>query len=157
MNTIYFSLPNKRFKSIISSYTYQTSNHLSRQPSLVHQACISGMTETMKRLLGNHISDKNKHCQKHNGLEGWVLLTKITSFVISKFLHKFWSNFISRISTKHQLQNLNQISAFRLNLNFIILTKPSFRISTKIKLHNLNQASAAKYWPKFSFKILPEL
>ena len=29
------------------------------------------------------------------------------------------------------------------NLNFKILTKPSFRISTKIKLHNLNQASAA--------------
>ena len=98
-----------------------------------------------------------KHCQRHNGPEGWVLLTKITSFVISKFLHKFWSNFISRISTKHQLQNLNQISAFRLNLNFKILTKPSFRISTKIKLHNLNQASAAKYWPKFSFKISPEL
>ena len=104
----------------------------------------------------NHISDKNKHCQKHNGLEGWVLLTKITSFVISKFLQKFWSNFISIISTKHQLQNLNQISAFWLNLNFKILTKPSFRISTKIKLHNLHQASTAKYWPKFSFKISPE-
>ena len=85
-----------------------------------------------------------KHCQRHNGPEGWVLLTKITSFVISKILHKFWSNFITRISTKHQLQNLSQISAFRLNLNFKILTKPSFRISTKIKLHNLHQASTAK-------------
>ena len=43
------------------------------------------------------------------------------------------------------------------NLNFKTLTKPSFRIWTKIKLHNLNQASAEKYWPNFSFKIVPEL
>ena len=46
-----------------------------------------------------------------------------------KFLNKFWSNFIFIILTKQQLQNLNQISAFRLNLNFKILTKHSFRIS----------------------------
>ena len=29
-----------------------------------------------------------------------------------KFKHKYWSNFIFRISTKHQLQNPNQTSAF---------------------------------------------
>ena len=29
-----------------------------------------------------------------------------------QLLHKSWSNFIFRISTKHQLQNLNQTSAF---------------------------------------------
>jgi len=57
-----------------------------------------------------------------------------------KFLHKSWSN-IFRISTKHQLQNLNQTSAFRQNLNLKIFTKPSFRISTKVELHNHNQAS----------------
>ena len=33
-------------------------------------------------------------------------------------------------------QNFNQISASRLNLNFKILTKPTFRISTKIHLYN---------------------
>ena len=98
-----------------------------------------------------------KHCQRQNGPEGWVLLTKITSFVISKFLHKFWSNFISRISTKHQLQNLNQISAFRLNLSFIILTKPSFRISTNIKLHNLNHASASRLNLKIKILTKPSL
>ena len=44
------------------------------------------------------------------------------------------------------------------NLNFKILTKPSFRISTKIKLNNLNQALAAKYWSRlsFNFKISTE-
>ena len=57
-----------------------------------------------------------------------------------KFLHKSWSN-IFRISTKHQIQSLNQISAFRQNVNLKILTKPSFTISTKIELHNHNQAS----------------
>ena len=59
-----------------------------------------------------------------------------------KFLHKSWSNFVFRISTKHQL-----------NLNFKILIKPSFRISTKIKLHNLNQESAAKYWPNLTLNM----
>ena len=58
-------------------------------------------------------------------------------------LHKSWSN-IFRISTKHQLQNLNQTSAFWQKLNLKILTRPSFRISTKIELHNHNQASVAK-------------
>ena len=67
-----------------------------------------------------------------------------------KFSHKSWWNFIFRILNKHQLQNLNQSSAFRLNSNIKILNKPSFTISTKIKFHNLNQASAAKYWPIIS-------
>ena len=60
-----------------------------------------------------------------------------------KFLNKSWSN-IFRISTKLQLQNLNQTSAFWQNLNLKILTKPNFRILTKIELHNHNQVSAAK-------------
>ena len=55
-----------------------------------------------------------------------------------KFLYKSLSN-IFRISTKHQLQSLNQISAFRQNVNLKILTKPSFTISTKIELQNLDQ------------------
>ena len=87
-----------------------------------------------------------KHCQRHNWPEGWVQHT--TSSYI--FLIKF------------HLQNLNQAStstaaAFRLNSNFEIVTKPSFRILTKIQLHNLNQTSAAKYWLNFSVKISPEL
>ena len=59
---------------------------------------------------------------------------------------------ILRISTKHQIQNLDQTSASRLNLKFKILTKTSFRISTKIQLHNFYKTSAAKYWPNSSFR-----
>merc|ERR1711978_496509 len=62
-----------------------------------------------------------------------------------KFSNKSLSDFIFIFSAKQQLQNLNQISAFRLNLNFKILTKRSFRISTKIQLQNLYKSSAAKY------------
>ena len=61
-----------------------------------------------------------------------------------KVLHKSCSNFISRISIKHELENFKQTSAFCLNLSFKILTKPSFIILTKIKPHNLNQALAAQ-------------
>ena len=85
---------------------------------------------------------ENKHCQRNNGPESWVLRTKVT-YLGHKFLHKSCSHFIFRISTKHQLQNLSQTSSFLLNLNFKISTKSSFRISTKITLHNLKQASAA--------------
>ena len=65
-----------------------------------------------------------------------------------EFKHKSWSNFIFRISTEHQLQNLNKTSASRLNLKFKILS----RISTKIQLHNLYKTSATKYRPNSSFK-----
>ena len=74
-----------------------------------------------------------------------------------KFLHKFGSNLIFRMSNKRHIQNLNQTSASPQNFNFKTLTKPSFKISSKIQLHNLNQTSAAKYWPKLSFKISHEL
>ena len=59
-----------------------------------------------------------------------------------KFKQRSWSSCIFRISTKHQLQNLNQTSASP--KNFKILTKPSFKISTKIQLHNLYKISAEK-------------
>ena len=126
--------------------------------------------------LSSHFSPRRygpfwKHCQRHNGPEGWVLLTKETSSYtnldqIPKF-KIFRPNFNIKILTKHSLHNLTKpqqqntdqtsVSKLRLNLNFKILTKPSFRISTKIKPRNLNQVSTAKYWPNFSFKILPEL
>ena len=42
-----------------------------------------------------------KHCQRHNGPEGWVLLTKVTSLGhITSSKHKSWSK-IFRISTLH--------------------------------------------------------
>ena len=70
---------------------------------------------------------------------------------------------LTQILIKFHLQSLEQVSfsksqpniTSQLKLNFQILTKPSFRISTKFQIHNLYKTSAAKYWPNFSFKILP--
>ena len=99
-----------------------------------------------------------KHCQRHNGPEGYQ-----SNFFKSyhKLFHKSWSN-IFRISAKHQLQNLNQASAFWRNLNLKLLTKPIFRILTKIELHNHmkhqqqnnDQTSASKSCLNINFKIL---
>ena len=33
-----------------------------------------------------------KHCQRHNGPEGWVHLIKVSSWGQHKFKHKSWSN-----------------------------------------------------------------
>ena len=54
-----------------------------------------------------------KHCQRHNGPEGWVHITR-SQFTV----HKSWTYYNFRISIKHQLQNLNQTSASLLNFNF---------------------------------------
>ena len=129
-----------------------------------------------------------KHCQRQNGPEGWVHITSSqftnletlpkaqrtrglssahqSNFFRSyhKFSNKSWLDFIFIISTKQQLQNISQISAFRLILNFKILTKRSLRISTKNNLHNLNQGSAAtsasksclrtsKFWPNLVLEV----
>ena len=73
-----------------------------------------------------------RHCQRHNGPEGWVHITSS------------WSNFILWISTKQQLQHLNHTSASRLTLKFKILTKPNLENSNKIQLHNFYKTSAVK-------------
>ena len=50
-------------------------------------------------------------------LESENIVKGTTDPGVEWFLHKYWSIFILRISTIHQLQNLNQTSASRLNLN----------------------------------------
>ena len=69
-----------------------------------------------------------------------------------KISNKSLSDYIFIFSTKQQLQNLNQISVFRLNLNFKILTKRRFGILTKNNLHNLNQQSASKLLSKLQLQ-----
>ena len=64
-----------------------------------------------------------------------------------KFLHKSWSN-IFRISTKHQLQNLNQASAFWRNLNsklFDVFTVAD--VDTEIRIdHSFDQDLWKNLW-----------
>ena len=89
-----------------------------------------------------------KHCQRHNGPEGWVHITSLQFIVHSS-----------------QFPNLDQITISESQLsitsksqpNISSSTKSKLRILTKIQLLNLNQTSAVKYWPNFSFQISPEL
>ena len=80
----------------------------------------------------------------HGPLQWWPARAQHRLLSFSPCHLKF--SVFSHIATMHNF-----------NLNFKTLTKPSFRIWTKTKHHNLNQASAEKYWPNFSFKIVPEL
>ena len=49
------------------------------------------------------IKKELKHCQRHNGPEGWVHITR-SQFTV----YKSWTYYNFRISIKHQLQNLSQ-------------------------------------------------
>ena len=100
--------------------------------------------------LGSHQLKILPIAQRARGLSSAYQSNLFRSY--HKIKHKSWSNIIWGISTKHQLQNLNQTSASRLNLKFKILSKPSFRISTKIQIHDLYKTSATKYWPNSSFR-----
>ena len=72
-----------------------------------------------------------KHWQRHNGPEGWILLTKVTPLGHStkSNTNLDLTSSESRPSitiTKHQQQNNDQTSASKscLNINFKIVTKP---------------------------------
>ena len=95
----------------------------------------------------------HKHCQRHNGPEGWVLLTKVTS--------------LGHITSSNT--NLDQTSSeSRPCINFKISikhhhfdkTKPESRptmnliAKTKHQQQNNNQTSASKSCRNINFKIL---
>ena len=71
--------------------------------------------------------NRRKHCQRHNGPEGWVHITS-------------------------SYTNLDQISSISIKLKLETLTKPSSRISSKI-LTNLAWTSTSKYWPNLVPKV----
>ena len=89
----------------------------------------------------NHLC--KKHCQRHNGPEGWVHLAKVICWgPITSHITSSRFNFIT--STKHQRQNAEQTPASKscLNFNFKILTNPCAQ--------SLNKSLAL--WPNVSFK-----
>ena len=102
-----------------------------------------------------------KHCQRHNGPEGWVLLTKVTSsgLITSCYTNRDQTS-SDRLSTNFKFQrNISTLTKLKLEnwpiltsgfwpqLNFI--TKPSIssKIMTKLQLQNLAWTSTSKYWP----------
>ena len=72
-----------------------------------------------------------KHCQRHNGPEGWVLLTKVTSsYTNIDQIPKF------KISTKHQHFDQTLTSKSWPNNHFITSPRLSSKILTKLHFQN---------------------
>ena len=78
-----------------------------------------------------------KHCQRHNGPEDWVLLTKVTYF-----------SHITRSNTK-----FDQISSSEYwpSTNFKISTSANISISTKLKILRYWPNLASESQPRFNF------
>ena len=127
---------------------------------------------------------KPKHCQRHNGPEDWVHLTKVTSWghitnsntnldQISS--SEYWpsTNFkISTsanisISTKLKIQDIDQTWIQNLdqdstslplqNISSKILNKLLLQILPELQLQNLDQTLCSKSEQKFSFMTKPQL
>ena len=118
--TICLLITHNSFSLILLSLSCSYSHDPAHPPSCKLEMKIRFIVRGWKSIV------KDKHCQRHNGPEGWVHLTKVT------YWGHITSSNIFRISTKHQL--LSQTSASPINLTFKILTKPSFRILTKMQL-----------------------
>ena len=113
---------------------------------LIYANSWSSTIVVTNRQLSNLISLRSRH--KHNSFAVTDRVHRVRRIPLlgtNTNIVKGTTDPLVEFCLSKSLQNLNQTSTFQLNLNFKILTKPSFRISTKIKLHNLNQASTAKY------------
>ena len=74
-----------------------------------------------------------------------------------KFLHKSWSNFILIISTKHQLQNLNQTLTSNSWPNLASDFRPRFNLITSAKHQQQNTDQTSALWPNFSFQFCTKM
>ena len=100
-----------------------------------------------------------KHCQRHNGPEGWVHITKVTSWVNITISN---TNLDQISSSESWLKNqfLNQTSASLSNSksrpNIASESRPRFNFitSTKHQHQNAEQTPASKSCLNFNFKIL---
>ena len=83
-----------------------------------------------------------KHCQRHNGPEGWVLLTKVTSsYTNLDQIPKF------KISTKHQHFDQTLTSYSWPNNHFITSPSLSSKTLTKLQFQNFAWTSTSNSWP----------
>ena len=103
----------------------------------------------------------NKHCQRHNGPKGWVLITSSNTNQISSSESR--PSIIFKISTKHQPLHKTWASKSWPNLaseswprlNFITTWSISSKTMTKPRFildSTFYKTSAEKNWPNSSFK-----
>ena len=129
------------WKLLVAVRTWPMTNltHLNKITASIHIIIHPSSSSLIPPLLFSF----KKHCQRHNGPGGWVVLTKVTSLghITSSYPNLDQTSLESWLSTNFKPI---QTSAFRQNLNLKILTKYNFRILTTTELHNHNQVSVAK-------------
>ena len=113
----------------------------------------------------NKLSQDNdeKHCQRHNGPEGWVLITSSNTNLDQISSSESRPSIIFKISTKHQPLHKTWASKSWPNLaseswprlNFITTWSISSKTMTKPRFildSTFYKTSAEKNWPNSSFK-----
>ena len=95
-------------------------------------------THTFKR-------DIPKHCQRHNGPEGWVLITSSNTNLDQISSSESRPSIIFKISTKHQ--PLHKTWASKSWPNLASESRPRFNLDS-----TFYKTSAEKNWPSSSFK-----
>ena len=146
-------------------YAVRNASSFHLEMILLGKGLVQTAAEILQRVLLNNILHvkkthqrwkfedvTNKHCQRHNGPEGWVLLTKETSSytnldqipkfkILTKHQHfdqtltsKSWPNihFITSPSLSSKILTKLQFQKFRLNFNFKLLAKPCAQSLNKI-------------------------
>ena len=83
-----------------------------------------------------------KHCQRHNGPEGWVHITSSYTNLNQVSISESW---LLALTSKSQ-PNISM-------LKHKILTKASSKKPTKLQLWNLAWTSTSKSWPNLVLKI----
>ena len=108
-------------------------------------------------------TDNLKHCQRHNGPEGWVLITSSNTNLDQISSSESRPSIIFKISTKHQPLHKTWASKSWPNLaseswprlNFITTWSISSKTMTKPRFildSTFYKTSAEKNWPNSSFK-----
>ena len=140
---------------ISSKKSHPTSSAWKKFFSLRQNLCINNIT---------------KHCQRHKGPEGWVLLTKVTYFshiTRSNTNFKISTSANISISTKLKIQDIDQSWLQNLdqdstslplqNISSKILNKLLLQILPELQLQNIDQSFCSKSEQKFNFMIKPPL
>ena len=108
------------------------------------------------KLSYNHVLSL-KHCQRHNGPEGWVLITSSNTNLDQISSSESRPSIIFKISTKHQPLHKTWASKSWPNLASESRPRFNFITSTKHQRQNTEQTPASKSCLNFNFKILTNL
>ena len=96
-----------------------------------------------------------KHCQRHNGPEGWVHITSSNTNLDQMSSSECRPSIKFKISPKHQPLYKTKASKSWPNLASESRPRFNFITSTKHQRQNINQTPPSKSWPNLVLKVWP--